>query len=130
MFFRRKKESAPSWDEQLEAARRQGFTVEAEAEGRLRISKLGCAAVVEPAGEGTARFVEAPGLVVAGQIVKLIDRGFQKFVGDRPALAEQLRAIHHFDAELRQVLHLTSLYNESLGTVSNRYLYDRLKSRC
>ncbi|MBI3698557.1 MAG: hypothetical protein HY238_27415 [Acidobacteria bacterium] len=95
----------------------------------MRISKHGCAAVVEPAGPGAARLVEKPGLLVDGHIAKLIDRGFQKFLDDRPALAAQLRTIHQFDAELRQALHLTSLYNESLGTVSNRYMYDRVEGR-
>jgi hypothetical protein len=37
--------------------------------------------------------------------------------------------VHDFDAELRHVFRLTSLYNESLGTVSDRYLYDRLAGR-
>ncbi len=78
--------------------------------------------------------MERPGILVGGEIAKLIDRGFQKFVvtsagAARPALAEQLRAVHQFDEELRRVLHLESLYNESLGTVSNRYMYDRVQGR-
>jgi hypothetical protein len=134
MFFRRKKESAPSFQQQLEAARAQGFTLEDAAAGRVRISKHGCAAVVEHAGGGRVRFVETPGVLANGEIAKLVDRGFQKFLATtagvtRPALAEQLLAVHRFDEELRRVLHLESLYNEALGTVSNRYVYDRVQGR-
>lgn len=134
MFFRRRKESPPSFEQQLEAARAQGFTTEDAAAGRIRLSKHGCAAVVEHAGGGRVQFVERPGVLVNGEIAKLVDRGFQKFVvtdvgASWPALAGQLRAVHQFDEELRRVLHLESLYNESLGTVSNRYVYDRLQGR-
>ena len=134
MFFRRKKESPPTFEEQLEAARRQGFTVEAQDGERVRLAKSGCAAVVEPMGEGRVRFVEKPGLVIDGEIAKLLDKGYQKFLATsdgrhRPALAEQLQTLHHFDEEIRKVLRLPSLYNESLGTVSNRYMYDRVEGR-
>ncbi len=140
MFFRRKKELPPSFEQQLEAARGQGFTIDAEpgspqasVSKNVRVSKDGCAAVVEPSGEGRVRFVQTSGLVLDGEIAKLVDQGFQKFlvtsVRRRPALAGQLRAVHHFDEELRRVLHVESLYNESLGTVSNRYVYDRVEGR-
>ncbi len=133
MFFRRKKESPPTFEQQLETARQRGFVVEAQDGKRVRISKHGCAAVIEPINDVHARFVEKPGFVLGGEIAKLLDRGHQKFLatgsGERPALAEQLRAVHQFDGELRQALHVTSLYNESLGTVSNRYVYDRLEGR-
>jgi hypothetical protein len=134
MFFRRRKEAPPSFEQQLEAARAEGFTVENAEAGRIRISKHGCAAVVEHTGGGQVRFVQKPGVVVNGEISELVDRGFQKFLATsdgvrRPAQAAQLRAVHQFDEELRQVLHLESLYNESLGTVSNRYVYDRVQGR-
>jgi hypothetical protein len=44
------------------------------------------------------------------------------------ALSE-LREIHNFQEDLREALGLTTLYNESLGTVSNLYLYDRVEGR-
>jgi hypothetical protein len=129
MFFRRIKPSPPSFEQELEEARRQGFTVEPAPAG-YRMSKHGCAAVIDR----NVRFVERPGVVINGEIARLLDRGYQKFLQTadgrtRPALAEQLRAVHDFDAELRHVFRLTSLYNESLGTVSDRYLYDRLAGR-
>ena len=129
MFFRRVKVSPPSFEQELEEARHQGFTVEPTPAG-YRLGKHGCAAVVDR----NVRFVERPGVVVEGEIARLLDRGYQKFIQTadgrtRPALAEQLRAVHDFDAELRHIFRLTSLYNESLGTVSDRYLYDRLAGR-
>ena len=47
----------------------------------------------------------------------------------RPALAADLTAIHEFEEDLKQSLGQVSLYNESLGTVSTLYLYDRVKDR-
>jgi len=134
MFFRRRRPAAVTFAERLETLRRQGFTVEPAAGEQVRLSKGGCAAVIEPAGEAGARFVEKPGIALGGEIARLLDRGFQKFLstrsgGERPALAEHLTAIHRFDEELRRSLQLPSLYNESLGTVSERYHYDRLADR-
>jgi len=40
-----------------------------------------------------------------------------------------LKAIHAFSEELREAMGAASLYNESLGTVSDRYVYDRVKDR-
>jgi hypothetical protein len=68
------------------------------------------------------------------EIGTLTDEGFQKFFttpsGKRkPALAEELKEIHNFQEDLREALGLTTLYNESLGTVSNLYVYDRVEGR-
>ena len=59
---------------------------------------------------------------------------FQKFFlapggQKKPALASELRDIHEFEEDLREALGLVSLYNESLGTVSTEYLYDRVQGR-
>jgi hypothetical protein len=133
MFFRRRKPTLPTFEGQLNSARQQGFTVESVGTGRAKLSKHGCAAVVEAAGAGQVRFVEMPGVAIDGTIARLEDRGYQKFflVGNqaRPALAEQLRDLHHFIEEVRHVFGVTSFYNESLGTVSNGYHYDRLEGR-
>ena len=40
-----------------------------------------------------------------------------------------LKAIHRFTEELREAIGEPSLYNQSLGTVSNSYMYDRVKGR-
>ena len=46
-----------------------------------------------------------------------------------PATAEQLKALHQFTEELKEAIGAPSLYNESLGTVSESYQYDRIKDR-
>ncbi len=46
-----------------------------------------------------------------------------------PATADHLRAIHEFSEELKQVTGSMSLYNESLGTTSDVYQYDRVQGR-
>src|SRR5262249_51934489 len=134
MFFRRTKESPPSFEQRLEAARGLGFAIEqTEGPTRYSISRAGCAAVVERSGADGVHFVEKPGILAGGEIAKLEDRGYQNFLvtkkSSHPARAEQLRALHHFDEELRKILKVPSLYNESLGTVSNRYVYDRVEGR-
>jgi len=45
------------------------------------------------------------------------------------ATAEHLKALQQFTEELKEALHLPSLYNESLGTVSEAYQYDRIVDR-
>jgi hypothetical protein len=46
-----------------------------------------------------------------------------------PATADHLKALQQFSEELKEALGLPSLYNESLGTVSDSYHYDRIKDR-
>jgi len=63
-----------------------------------------------------------------------VDGGYQKFFrapsgAQKPALASELKALHEFEEDLKAGLGLVSLYNESLGTVSTYYLYDRVKDR-
>jgi hypothetical protein len=70
---------------------------------------------------------------VAGEISRLLDRGYQKFLKtskyEFPATAQQLQAIHQFTEELTQVTGGISLYNEALGTTSDLYQYDRVRGR-
>jgi hypothetical protein len=40
-----------------------------------------------------------------------------------------LKALQQFSEELKMALGLPSLYNESLGTVSESYQYDRIENR-
>jgi hypothetical protein len=66
-------------------------------------------------------------------VARLLDRGHQKFIQtadfEIPATASQLQAIHRFSEELKQLTGSLDLYNESLGTTSDLYIYDRLKGR-
>jgi hypothetical protein len=137
MFFRRERPKVLSFEDQMSAARAAGFRTESIGGGKTRIERNGIAAVVEPAG-GTdtagIRFVERAGVMMGKEIGTLTDGGFQKFfttpTGKRkPALADELKEIQNFQEDLRESLSLTSLYNESLGTVSNVYVYDRVEGR-
>lgn len=134
MFFRREKPRRLSFDDFLQKLREFGFEVSAEGSGKARIARHGCAAVIEEvAGLEHPRVCRA-GVVVGGETALLVDAGFQKFFvtpeGKKiPALATHLRALHDFQEDLREVLGLTSLYNEGLGTVSNAHVYDRVEDR-
>jgi hypothetical protein len=79
------------------------------------------------------KWVERPGFLVGGEVATLLDRGYQKFWKssrlELPATADSLQAVHRFAEELREVIGEPSLYNESLGTTSDSYLYDRVKGR-
>jgi len=132
MFFRRARPHQPTFEERLEAARSAGFTLTPEG-GRVRVSRNGVTAALENAG-GMPRLVERAGIAVGSETGALVDGGYQKFFqtpsGKRkPALAEELKAIHNFQEDLREALGLESLYNEALGTVSTFYQYDRLQDR-
>ena len=103
--------------------------------GARRVSKYGCAAEIAP-GPGKdmpVRMTARAGWLLNGEISRLVDHGYQKFLETSslriPATAEHLRCIQRFDQELRTGTGAMSLYNESLGTTSNVYVYDRLKGR-
>ncbi|HVW87090.1 MAG TPA: hypothetical protein VHB50_20530 [Bryobacteraceae bacterium] len=134
MFFRRERPKKLTFDDYMSAARSAGFRTESAGGGKTRIERDGVAAVVEPGMEDVPRFITRAGIAIGNEIGTLTDGGFQKFFttpgGKRkPALAPELRAIQNFQEDLREALGLTSLYNESLGTVSNLYLYDRVEGR-
>lgn len=106
-----------------------------EAAGARRVSKYGCAAEIAP-GSGKdlpVKVTAKAGWLINGEISRLVDHGYQKFLETSklriPATAEHLRCIQRFDQEFRIATGAISLYNESLGTTSNVYVYDRLKGR-
>lgn len=133
-----RKSARPSFDQVIESLRTHGFEVSSAAgnSGGLLVSKYGAAAVLVPArdNEGSpVGLAEHPGILVRGQIARLLDRGYQKFIAtsqfELPATANQLHAIHRFSEELTQATGGSSLYNQSLGTTSDLYQYDRLRGR-
>ena len=99
----------------------------------FQVRKYGCAAEIAAAPDGTTLVLKRPGWLLGGQIARLVDKGYQKFLKtpklEIPATADHLHAIHEFSEELKEAAGATSLYNESLGTTSDRYLYDRVKGR-
>ena len=134
MFFRRQHPQEITFDQRMEELRKAGFTVTPAGASRVTVSRDGCAAVLENVPGAPPRVVERAGILMAGAIGKLVDGGFQKFFlapggQKKPALASELKAVHEFQEDLREALGLVSLYNESLGTVSTEYLYDRVHDR-
>jgi len=132
-----RKSRNPNFDQALDLLRAHGFTVEPypAVAGGMFASKHGAGAVLVPAADKDAPpgFAVPPGILVRGEVARLVDRGFQKFIKNSqfeiPATAAQLHSIHAFSEELRQLTGEISLYNESLGTTSDLYLYDRLQGR-
>jgi hypothetical protein len=131
----------PSFDQALDILRAHSFDVApyaGVADGVL-VTKHSAAAVLIPAqgpGKGEdspATFAIHPGVLIRGEVARLLDRGYQKFLKtskyELPATASQLEAIHTFSEELKLLIGDVSLYNESLGTTSDVYLYDRLQGR-
>ena len=161
MFFKKKIEQR-SFNDVLTALGAQKFDVSPAGEGAAgapgggrtngakrepsayRVSKYGCAADIAPVAAekskaekgnraASAEIRMRPGILLNGQIARVLDRGYQKFL-ETPKLtivatADHLRAIHQFTEELDQAIGGLMLYNESLGTTSNRYVYDRVKGR-
>lgn len=97
------------------------------------MSKYGCAAEIAVGDGAPVMIVSRPGWVLGGEISRLLDRGYQKFLKSHkleiPATADHLRAIHQFQQELDAATGETELYNAALGTTSDVYLYDRVAGR-
>jgi len=135
----------PSFDQLIDSLRAQSFEVvpysgagHSGKAGAMQVTKSGVSAVLAPSGAGkgegsAASLVVTPGVLVKGEIARLLDRGYQKFLKtsqyELPATAPQLQAIHTFTEELNLVTGTMGLYNESLGTTSDLYQYDRLRGR-
>ena len=134
MFFRHEKARQQTFEEHMSAARSAGFRTESAGSGRTRIERGNVACVATSEAGGMPVFVERAGIVMGKEIGSLTDGGFQKFFSTpggqrKPALAEELKAVQDFQEDLREALGLTALYNESLGTTSNVYVYDRVVGR-
>jgi hypothetical protein len=99
----------------------------------VQVRKYGCAAEIAAAPDGTVEILARPGWLLSGEITRLLDRGYQKFLKtskmEIPASAEHLRALHEFTEELKEAIGAPNLYNQSLGTTSDVYNYDRVKGR-
>ncbi|HYK37005.1 hypothetical protein [Alloacidobacterium sp.] len=125
-----------TFDEILANLRGSQFDVQSVSgvAGQYRVQKHGCAAVIAKASDGGGvAFVDGPGFVLGGEIAHLLDRGFQKSLKTNKleiaATADALKAIHRFSEELKEIAGSPSLYNQSIGTTSDDYFYDRLKGR-
>jgi hypothetical protein len=135
-----KAKAVPSFDEVLAKLGDERFDVSAAGEGAkrvagaYRVSKYGAAAEIAPGAKGApAQLLSKPGWLLGGEIARLVDRGYQKFIKtsklEVPATADMLRALHKFEAELNEAAGVLTLYNDALGTTSDEYLYDRVAGR-
>src|SRR5664280_3741451 len=95
--------------------------------------KYTCSAAIERTEDGGVKVFAYPGYLMSGEISKLVDHGYQKVLkttkAEHPATADHLKALHQFTEELKEGIGAISLYNEGLGTVSESYMYDRLRGR-
>jgi hypothetical protein len=136
-----KTKKIPTFDDVLATLGTEKFDVSPATEGSnraagaYRVSKDGCAAEIAPSSEKDApvRLLTKGGWVLNGEISRLLDRGYQKFFKtskmEIPATADHLRAVHHFNEQLKEAAGALILYNEALGTTSDRYMYDRVNGR-
>ena len=130
-----KKIQQRSYEDAVSHLRSNGFDV-LDAPGvanRIFVKKHGCSAAIEMNPEGGVKLFAHPGLLLGGEIARLVDKGYQKFFKttklEVPATADQLKALHQFTEELTEATGQNSLYNTALGTVSDSYVYDRVKDR-
>lgn len=134
MFFRRQKPKTVNFEDRLKGLKEAGFDVQSQSNGNARVSKLGCAAIISDNGNDSPKLASKAGVVVGKEIGYLVHGGYQTFFQTEsgrkvPALAEHLKALHHFSEDLGEALGLTSLYNTSLGTIFDKHLYDRVEER-
>jgi hypothetical protein len=122
-------EDAVSW------LREHGFDlIEAPGtQGRVFLRKYNCSAAIQKTDDGGVKIFAYPGYLIGSEISKLVNRGYQQFLKtsktEIPATADHLKALQQFSEEMKEALGLPSLYNESLGTVSESYQYDRIQGR-
>src|ERR1700686_475789 len=126
---------ARSYDDALGWLREHGFDVtEAPGtNGRVFLRKYNVSAAIQKTPEDTVMIFAYPGYLIGSEISKLVNRGYQQFLKtsktEVPATADHLKALQQFSEEMKEALGLPILYNESLGTVSESYQYDRVKDR-
>jgi hypothetical protein len=124
-----------SYEEALSWLREHGFDlIEAPGtQGRVFLKKYSVSAAIQKDGDNAVKIFAYPGYLIGSEISKLVNRGYQQFLKtaktEVPATADHLKALQQFTEELKEGLGLPVLYNESLGTVSESYHYDRIKDR-
>ena len=124
-----------TFEDAVNYLREHGFDVlEAPGtSGRVFVKKYNVSAAIQKAEDGGIKIFAYPGYLVGTEISKLVNKGYQQFLKtsktEVPATADHLKALHGFSEELKEALGLPSLYNESLGTVSEAYQYDRIVDR-
>jgi hypothetical protein len=124
-----------TFDDAVVWLREHGFDVlEAPGtSGRVFLKKYNVSAAIQKSDDNGIKIFAYPGYLVGSEISKLVNKGYQQFLKtsktEVPATADHLKALHSFSEEFKEALGLPSLYNESLGTVSEAYQYDRIVDR-
>ena len=97
------------------------------------LKKYNVSAAIQKNGDDGVKIFAYPGYLIGSEISKLVNKGYQQFLKtaktEVPATADHLKALQQFTEELKEGLGLPTLYNESLGTVSESYQYDRVENR-
>jgi hypothetical protein len=124
-----------TFEEAVTWLREHGFDI-IEAPGaqtRVFLRKHNVSSAIQKTDDGGVKIFAYPGYMIGNEISKLVNRGYQQFLKtsktEVPATADHLKALQQFSEELKEALNLPSLYNESLGTVSESYQYDRVEGR-
>ena len=126
---------ARTYEEALAWLRDNGFDVTDApgTNGRVFLRKYNVSAAIQKNPDDGVKIFAYPGCLVGSEISKLVNRGYQQFLktskNEIPATADHLKSLQTFSEELKMALGLPSLYNESLGTVSEAYQYDRIEDR-
>jgi hypothetical protein len=133
MFFRRDRPKIPTFQERIDLLRNAGFGIQNQPDGRVKITKHGVGAIVGDEGRNQPD-IEKAGVLIGSEVATLLSRGYQMFLetpsGKRlPAQAEQLKALHEFEDDVKEALGLVNLYNTSLGTTTPKHMYDRVFQR-
>jgi hypothetical protein len=101
--------------------------------GRVFVRKYNVSAAIQKTDDGGVKIFAYPGYLVGSEISKLVNKGYQQVLKtsktEIAATSDHLKALHSFSEELKEALGLPSLYNESLGTTSEAYHYDRIVDR-
>jgi hypothetical protein len=102
-------------------------------QNRVFVKKYNVSAAIQKNGDDHVKIFAYPGYLIGSEISKLVNKGYQQFLKtaktEVPATADHLKALHQFTEEFKEALGLPSLYNESLGTTSEAYQYDRIEDR-
>lgn len=124
-----------TYEDAVNWLREHGFDL-IEAPGtqaRVFLRKYNVSAAIQKTDDGGAKIFAYPGYLIGGEISKLVNKGYQQFLKttktEAPATADHLKTLQQFSEEMKEALGLPSLYNESLGTVSEAYHYDRIQDR-
>ena len=124
-----------SYEDAVTWLRDHGFDL-IEAPGtqnRVFLKKYCCSAAIQKNEDDGVKIFAYPGYLVGSEISKLVNKGYQQFLktakAEVPATADHLQALHQFSEELRVPTGIPVLYNESLGSVSDAYVYDRVEGR-